>query len=107
MIHHERLDDDAVRAEVRRAREEYAARFNFDLDAIFADLQRRSEQNARDGHKVVSLPPRRPPAGPNPPKKSADPRTRQCNIKPVEAIERGQLDLVWQIAEALRSGSQL
>ena|SRR5690242_11590042 len=28
-------------------------------------------------------------------------------LKPVEAIERGQIDLVWQIAEGLRSGSQL
>jgi len=29
------------------------------------------------------------------------------NLKPVEAIERGQIDLVWQIAEGLRSGSHL
>ena len=29
------------------------------------------------------------------------------NLKPVEAIERGQIDLVWQVAEGLRSGSQL
>ncbi len=28
-------------------------------------------------------------------------------VKPVEAIERGQLDLVWQVAEGLRSGSLL
>lgn len=28
-------------------------------------------------------------------------------LKPVEAIERGQLDLIWQVAEGLRSGSQL
>jgi hypothetical protein len=28
-------------------------------------------------------------------------------LKPVEAIERGQLDLVWQVVEGLRSGSQL
>ena len=28
-------------------------------------------------------------------------------LKPVEAIERGQLDLVWQVAEGLRSGSHL
>jgi hypothetical protein len=27
--------------------------------------------------------------------------------KPVEAIERGQLDLVWQVAEGLRTGSLL
>jgi DNA-binding XRE family transcriptional regulator len=29
------------------------------------------------------------------------------NLKPIEAIERGHLDLVWQVAEGLRSGSQL
>lgn len=28
-------------------------------------------------------------------------------LKPVEAIERGQLDLVWQVAKGLRSGSRL
>lgn len=29
------------------------------------------------------------------------------NLKPVEAIERGQIDLVWQVVEGLRSGSPL
>ena len=28
-------------------------------------------------------------------------------LRPVEAIERGQLDLVWQVVEGLRSGSPL
>lgn len=28
-------------------------------------------------------------------------------LKPVEAIECGKLDLVWRVAEGLRSGSQL
>lgn len=28
-------------------------------------------------------------------------------LKPVEAIERGQIDLVWQVAEGLRTGSPL
>ena len=28
-------------------------------------------------------------------------------LKPVEAVERGQIDLVWQVVEGLRSGSQL
>lgn len=28
-------------------------------------------------------------------------------LKPIEAIERGQLDLVWQVVEGLRSGSPL
>ena len=29
------------------------------------------------------------------------------NLKPLEAIERGQIDLVWQVVDGLRSGSQL
>jgi len=29
------------------------------------------------------------------------------NLKPVEAVERGQLDVVWQVIEGLRSGSPL
>jgi len=28
-------------------------------------------------------------------------------LKPVEAIERGRVDVVWQVVEGLRSGSQL
>ncbi len=33
--------EDPIVAEVRRIREELAARFNFDLKAIFADLRQR------------------------------------------------------------------
>ena len=29
------------------------------------------------------------------------------SLKPVEAIKRGQIDLVWQVVEGLRSGAQL
>ena len=29
------------------------------------------------------------------------------SLKPIEAIERGQIDLVWQVVEGLRSGAQL
>ena len=42
--------DDPVVAETRRIREEYAARFGYDLAAIVADL--RSRQGL-DGRKVV------------------------------------------------------
>jgi hypothetical protein len=69
MTDYNQPDEDPIIAEVRRAREEYAARFNFELDAIFADLQRLSEQDASDGHKVVSLPPRRPAGWTEPSKK--------------------------------------
>lgn len=40
--------------EIRRYREEYAARFNYDLHAICENLRRRQ---GSDGRKVVSLPP--------------------------------------------------
>jgi hypothetical protein len=44
---------DTIVEEVRKAREEYAQRFNFDLDAICADLRRQQELA---GGPVVSLP---------------------------------------------------
>lgn len=53
------MTDDPIVEEVRRWREEYAARFNFDLDAIFADLHRNTEQARQAGQAVVSLPSRR------------------------------------------------
>ena len=46
---------DPIVEEVRKARDEYAKRFNYDLDAICQDL--RSKQGA-DGRKVVSFPPK-------------------------------------------------
>jgi hypothetical protein len=48
---------DEIVEEVRTAREAYARRFNFDLDAIFEDLKQRQ---ASSGRKVVSFPPRKP-----------------------------------------------
>jgi hypothetical protein len=46
---------DTIVAEVRKAREEYARKFNFDLDAICADLRRKQKLA---GGPVVSLPKR-------------------------------------------------
>jgi hypothetical protein len=51
--------DDPIVAEVRKARDEYARRFNYDLDAICKDLQQKQFQS---GRKVVSFPPKRPKA---------------------------------------------
>jgi hypothetical protein len=42
---------DPIVDEVRRARDAYAARFNYDLWAIFRDLK---EQEKRGGRRVVS-----------------------------------------------------
>jgi hypothetical protein len=58
--------DDPIVQEVRQAREAYAARFNYDLAAMIADLQRRTEEARRAGRKVAALPPRsaEPPISP-------------------------------------------
>ena len=48
--------DDEIVAEVRRAREEHAKKFNYDLEAIFADIQKQQEASGRE---FVSLPAKR------------------------------------------------
>ena len=47
---------DPIVEEIRRNREEYAAQFNYDLNAICRDLR---EKQKKSGRKIVSLPPRR------------------------------------------------
>ncbi len=49
--------DDPIVDEVRRIRDEYSRRFNYDLDAICKDLQ---EKQMASGRKLVSFPPNRP-----------------------------------------------
>jgi hypothetical protein len=51
------MSRDTIVDEVRKAREEYARKFNFDLHAICEDLRK---QEQLTGGPVVSLP-RRPP----------------------------------------------
>ena len=46
---------DEIVEEVRRVRREYAARFDFDLEAIAEDLRRKDRESGRE---VVSLPPK-------------------------------------------------
>jgi hypothetical protein len=50
------MKDDPIVDEVRKAGEEYLAKFNFDLKAVCEDLRRRSEAA---GRKNVSYPPKR------------------------------------------------
>ena len=47
---------DPIVEEVRKARDDYAKRFDYDLDAICRDLQ---EKQRKEGKKVVSFPPKR------------------------------------------------
>ncbi|HEY9849955.1 MAG TPA: hypothetical protein V6D28_10890 [Leptolyngbyaceae cyanobacterium] len=49
------LQDEIVE-EIHRIRDEYAKSFNYDLKAIFADLQK---QQAESGREVVKLSPKR------------------------------------------------
>lgn len=46
---------DEILDEIHKIREEHAKSFDYDLDAMFADWQRRQSE---DGRKVVSLPPK-------------------------------------------------
>lgn len=43
--------NDPIVDEIRRIRDAHAARFNYDLDAIYRDLK---EQEKRSGRKLVS-----------------------------------------------------
>jgi len=55
------MNDDSIIQEVRKARDEYAKKFDYDLDAICQDLQKKQEQ---PGKQVVSFPPKRLTTGP-------------------------------------------
>jgi hypothetical protein len=55
MIDYDKPDDDPVVAEVRRAREEIAAGFDFNLRTACEEMQRRQ---ATSGRRYVSTPPR-------------------------------------------------
>ena len=48
--------NDPIVDEVRRIRDAHAAKFNYDLDAIFRDIK---EQEKKSGLTFVSYPPRR------------------------------------------------
>jgi hypothetical protein len=43
---------DTIVEDVRKVRDEHAAKFNFNLDAIYQDLKK---QQKRGGRKIVSL----------------------------------------------------
>jgi hypothetical protein len=49
--------DDPIIEEIRRIRDEYARKFNYDLEAMGADLIKQQEAS---GRKLVSFPPRKP-----------------------------------------------
>lgn len=50
------MKKDPIVEEIRKIREAHAAKFNYDLKAICADLKKKEKDC---GHPVVSLPPKR------------------------------------------------
>jgi transaldolase len=59
-------DDDPIVAEVRRVREQILSEYGYDSHAYAEDVRRRTEEAAKAGRKVVTLPPRRPEGWQNP-----------------------------------------
>ncbi|MCI5219365.1 MAG: hypothetical protein D3914_09285 [Candidatus Electrothrix sp. LOE2] len=53
--------DDSLIEEIRRNRNEYAKQFNYNLDAICRDLEKKQKLS---GRKVVSFSPKKPTARP-------------------------------------------
>ena len=49
--------NDPIVDELRKAREAHAQKFNYDLEAIVADLKK---QQKASGRKFVTLPPKKP-----------------------------------------------
>ncbi len=47
---------DRIVEEVRKVREEHAAKFGYDIDAIYRDLKKQEKRSKR---KVISLPTKR------------------------------------------------
>jgi hypothetical protein len=46
--------DDPIVEEVRKARQEYAAKFDYDLRSIFLDIKRQEAEYRKRGWKVIS-----------------------------------------------------
>lgn len=51
------MKDDPIVEEVRRVRQEHAMRFNYDLEAIVADLKIQEQEHPE---RLVSFPPKKP-----------------------------------------------
>jgi hypothetical protein len=49
--------EDPIVAEIRKIRDEHAAKFNYDIAAICADIRRQEKES---GRQYVTYPPRRP-----------------------------------------------
>jgi len=50
------MADDPIVEEIRQARQQHAAKFNYDLQAIYQDLK---QQEAASSWRIVAFPPRK------------------------------------------------
>ena len=55
------MEDDEIMAELRMIREEMLRECGGDIDGLFRAIKAEEARLIREGGKVVSLPPRRPP----------------------------------------------
>lgn len=51
--------DDPIVTEIRKIREEHAAKFNYDLRAIYLDMKKKETECKKKGWKLVSLQPKK------------------------------------------------
>ena len=49
------MKEDEIMTEIRRIREEHARAHNFDIDSMFEEMRRETEQLKADGWKVVDF----------------------------------------------------
>jgi hypothetical protein len=69
------MESDPIVEETRILREQYARKFNHDIDAIYEDIQQRQMQSKQ---KPVSYPPRKPSKGINTAKNN--PNRKICEV---------------------------
>ena len=51
-----KLWTDPIVEEIRQIRREHAARFGYDIEAIFEDLRRGQEEERKKGRRIISRP---------------------------------------------------
>ncbi len=77
--------NDSIVDEVRHVRDAHAAKFNYDLDAIFQDIK---DQEKKSGLVFVSYPPRR-----TEPKQTAQPTEAAAAV----GLRHGMADVIQEI----------
>ena len=71
--------EDPIVAEIRKIRDEHAAKFNYDVAAIFEDIRRQEKES---GRQYVTYPSRRPEPAAKTSAPKAKPKRRKKRAKP-------------------------